>query len=383
MAREVLLLEQGNSKFASVVRANGVLFLSSVDGVYKVGTSEIDEESFGDGPAQAANAYAEIARRLEVCGLSGAAAVRIEHATASQDWRLQRMALWPQHFGLPTTAVSQGYQGKMERQNMITVASVACMPDLFRELISPGPNSGRASRVTRCGDFVYIIGVRGETSLSDGSKCSDGLIENTREHIEHSMANIDFHLHSSGRASKDLVRIDAFMRSPYDAPLLRMILENYMKRTGSSFSVNAVACPLGGGTDIEISAIASVSGHVKPKGKLNEESTTNASVVAGGFGFISTALVDSGVRRKVDVGVGLESHFKAGFDVLEQRIKSLGSNRSQIVRLDIFLASPYARPHIADLLEKEFNDVVPPIVWHGVDLPDGLQVDVSAVVIVE
>ena len=383
MAYEVLLRELDNPKFASVISANGVLFLSSVDGVYMVGTYELDEESFGDGPAQAANAYAEIVRRLEACGLTGAAAVRIEHATASQDWRLQRMALWPDYFGLPTTAVSQGYQGKMERQNMISVASIACMPDQNRKLVSPGPNSGRASRVTSCGDFLYIIGVRGETSLFDGSKCSDGLISDTRDHIERSMANIDFHLQSAGRSSRDLVRIDAFMRSPYDGPLLRDILDNYMIRTGSRFSVNAVACPLGGGTDVEISAIATMLGSPSQIGKASDVGITNESVVAGDFGFISTVLLESGVKRNIDIGVGLNSQFKTSMGMLEKQLNLLGSKRSHIARLDVFLASPYSRPYVAELLEREFDETVPPVVWHGVDLPDGLQIDLSAVAFVE
>ena len=381
MLREVLLLESNNPKFASVVRAHDFLWLSSVDGVYKVGTFDLDEEAFSKGPAQAANAYSEIVRRLEECGVSGSAPIRIEHATASQDWRLQRMALWPNHFGLPTTAVSQGYQGKMIRQNMITVGVVAAMPNVARELISPGPNSGRASRVTRAADFVFIIGVRGEVLLSDGTSCSDGLIEHTEMHIDRSMANIDFHLAAAGLSGKDLVRIDAFLRSPQDAVLFRKRMDAYMKTTGGRFSINAFACPLGGSTDIEISAIAScVSQGITKK---SDVSKTNLSVVSSGFGFISTCLMDSGNLIEASLPSTIDGQFELGLNVLKQRVSDLGSNASidDIVRLDIFLTSPYTRPVVEELLIEAFNgSFVPPVVWHGSDLPEGLQIDVSAVI---
>lgn len=381
MLREVLLLESNNPKFASVVRAHDFLWLSSVDGVYKVGTFELDEEAFSKGPAQAANAYSEIVRRLEECGVSGSAPIRIEHATASQDWRLQRMALWPNHFGLPTTAVSQGYQGKMIRQNMITVGVVAAMPNVARELISPGPNSGRASRVTRAADFVFIIGVRGEVLLSDGTSCSDGLIEHTEMHIDRSMANIDFHLAAAGLSGKDLVRIDAFLRSPQDAVLFRKRVDEYMKTTGGRFSINAFACPLGGSTDIEISAIAScMSQGITEK---SDVSKTNLSVISSGFGFISTCLMDSGNLIEASLPSTIDGQFQFGLKVLKQRVSDLGSNAvlDDIVRLDIFLTSPYTRPVVEKLLLEAFNgSIVPPVVWHGSDLPEGLQIDVSAVV---
>jgi len=381
MLREVLLLESNNPKFASVVRAHDFLWLSSVDGIYKVGTFDLDEEAFSKGPAQAANAYSEVVRRLEECGVSGSAPVRIEHATASQDWRLQRMALWPNHFGLPTTAVSQGYQGKMIRQNMITVGVVAAMPGVARELISPGPNSGRASRVTRAADFVFIIGVRGEVLLSDGTSCSDGLIEHTEMHIDRSMANIDFHLAAAGLSGKDLVRIDAFLRSPQDAVLFRKRMDAYMKNTGGRFSINAFACPLGGSTDIEISAIAScVSQGITKDSDLRK---TNLSVISSGFGFISTCLMDSGNLIESVLPSTIDGQFELGLKVLRQRVSNLGSNvdPDDIVRLDIFLASSYARPVVEKLLSEAFDgSIVPPVVWHGSDLPEGLQIDVSAVV---
>ena len=47
---------------------------------------------------------------------------------------------------------------------MITAVVMGLTPDVERQVLVPQPARGRASRITRAGDFVYVIGVRGRTN---------------------------------------------------------------------------------------------------------------------------------------------------------------------------------------------------------------------------
>jgi enamine deaminase RidA (YjgF/YER057c/UK114 family) len=140
-----------DERFAAVTMAGDLAFVGGVEGRFAPGSTELDRESFRDGVRQSRNAYEELVHRLEQAGLSARHLVRVENLTASQDFRLKRMALWPEVFGRPTQAVSQGAQTKMRGQNMITATGVAYLNPGDIQIITPGPDEGRASRISRAG----------------------------------------------------------------------------------------------------------------------------------------------------------------------------------------------------------------------------------------
>lgn len=378
--RTVLLEEPCYTGYSAVVEANGFIFMSSVDGEISPHDGNLDPESFGNGPRQAANAYGELVRRLRLCGCEGANFVRVEHATSSQEWRLERMALWPQYFGVPTTAVSQGYQGSMGRQNMITVTAVAALPSLNLKVISPGPNPGRASRVTACGDFVFIIGVRGEESLASGKRTDDGRPEFFLDHVDFSYKNIEFHLAAAGQDKQCLVRMDSFIRSNLQAKEYRDWHRAFFE-TESSPALNAVACSLGGRTDIEISAIGLRSGQAEVFYESGTLRLFPSAVKAGGFVFTSTMRSEAGMSLDSTLPLvsSLASEVESSILRLKRILDGVRCDLDDIVRLDVYVCDPYEIDDIRLALKRFFKELVPPLVWHSVDLPTGVRVDISAI----
>ncbi|MHB1128622.1 MAG: hypothetical protein ACYC06_01045 [Ilumatobacteraceae bacterium] len=376
----VLLEEPHYPGYSAVVEANGLIFMSSVDGEISPHDGKLDTESFGDGPRQAANAYGELVRRLQLCGCEGANFVRVEHATSSQEWRLERMALWPQYFGTPTTAVSQGYQGRMGRQNMITVTAIAALPSQKLEVISPGPNPGRASRVTTCGDFIFIIGVRGERSLASGETTRDGKPEYFLEHVDFSYKNIEFHLAAAGQNKQCLVRMDSFIRSKFQANEYRGWHQSFFE-TESSPVLNAVACSLGGRTDIEISAIGLRSGRAEVIYQSNTLRLLPSAVKAGGFVFTSTVRSEAGISLESTPPFipSLDSEVERSVLGLKQILDGARCDLEDLVRLDVYVCDPYEIDEIRIALKRFLKGVVPPLVWHSIDLPTGIRVDISAI----
>jgi enamine deaminase RidA (YjgF/YER057c/UK114 family) len=376
--REVLLEDPTRPGMAAVVRAGSLLFLSSVDGVSDHRTGEIDHSVFGDGPAQARRAYSVIVERLEECGLDGTAAVRIEHATASQDWRLQRMALWPEYFGAPTRPVSQGYQGKMVGRNMITVAAVAAYPDMPREIITPGPNPGRASRITRCGEWIFVIGVRGETSLASGKHAAQETPTAFAEQVRFCYDNLTHHLRAGNASITDVVRFDGFIR---DVNRLDELFAVAGEHCGPFEAAETyVACPLGGSTDAEISAMAIAPGEQRtsvtgPDGRL--------TVVANGLAFTPhvSGDADASGTPQPDLCGDLDRQTVNCLDRLAGVLPAAGSDLDATVRLDVYLSDPYRFEHVDRIIRDRFAGTAPAVVRHGVDLGASTLVGMAAIAV--
>src|SRR5712692_617283 len=163
MKKEILLEDERGRGFAAVTKCGPYLFVSGSDGHRDLDSEKIVPDLAGNAIAQCRNSYRRIARRLQRCGYGGDRAVWIENFTSSQEWRLERMALWPEYFG-PTEhglAVSFGAQTRMSGLNMITTTVMALTPDVGRTAVVPQPAPGRAARCVLAGPFVYVIGVRG------------------------------------------------------------------------------------------------------------------------------------------------------------------------------------------------------------------------------
>ena len=376
MSKVVKLVSPLDSADVWVTEAHGFYFLSSVDGVFLPGNSGLDSEAFGDGPRQAANAYGEIVRRLNLLGIEGSSVVRVEHATASQDWRLQRMALWPKFFGPPTTAVSQGYQGKMVRQNMISVATIAAQPSIARKIITPGPNAGRASRVSVVEPFVFVIGVRGETLLSGGDHASDGTAEDVAAHVERSLLNIDHHLTSAGLSRDSILRLDAFVRTYRDYDVVKSVFERFFPVEADRPSLAIVACPLGGQTDIEVSAVATQ--HQIKRYRSDSNSTAPSVSTTDEFAFIGNVAAPF-CMPLADTKGSLAEQVSIGLDRLRAELQLNNLDLASILRLDVYASSQYDFDLIRSCLESKHPNLRSVIVWHGIDLPSDCSVDFSAI----
>ncbi len=380
--KRVLLEHPGLPGLPAAVEANGFVFVSALDGDRNADGS-IDHASFGNGPAQARNAYAALVRTLEDVGLDGRSLVRVEHATASQDWRLQRMALWPEMFGTPTQAVSQGYQGRMVGQNMITVTGVAARPELERRVVAAGPDDGRAARIVSVGPFLFVIGVRGEEDLESGERAAEEEEGAFAQQVRIAYRNIDYWLGRAGAARSDLVRYDAFVRD------INRAMEHRALRTdhfGGQMDVAStlVACPLGGRTDLELSAMALVPGQEKQVSFFGDRGDLARCVKAGGFVFASGMLGNRGVDSLVraDAISKMEPQLELARHRIEASLDSVGSSWSDIVRLDIYVRDPARQEVATTWLRQAFAaDSAPAFGVYGVELEPGAEVELTAIAV--
>lgn len=368
-----------DERFAAVTTAGDLAFVGGVEGRFAPGTNEFDRESFRDGVRQSRNAYEELVHRLEQAGLGARNVVRVENLTASQDFRLARMALWPEVFGRPTQAVSQGAQTKMRGQNMITATGVAFRDVDDIEVITPGPSEGRAARITRAGSWYFVIGVRGETSLDTGEKALDDVPDPLAVQADFAYRNIEHHLAAAGLGRDNLVRYDCYLRDISQAMRHRDLRTRHF---GGRMPVSStvVGCALGGSTDMELSAIAVADGvpHdvVFYPGRVDLART----VRAGDFVFASGALGNRGVDGKpVPEAFGdPERQLGIALDRIEASLNDFGAALPDVVRLDVFIRDAYWEGKARDLLAARFPDIVPATTFTGCELEPSAEVEVTA-----
>ena len=181
-------------------------------------------------------------------GYGGDAAVWIENFTSGQSWRLERMATWPDHFGEEghKLAVSFGAQCKMAGVNMLTAVVMAMTPDLERQVFVHQPHRGRASRITRCGDFTYVIGVRGRSNPFTDEEAAEEVPEQfSTELLLHPMSGCARTWRRAAGSLDDLVRTDCALKRIGD---VGPYYEQLKERFGGSvpFVAYSVGTLLGG-----------------------------------------------------------------------------------------------------------------------------------------
>lgn len=377
---KVLLDDPAGGPFPAVVQAGDLVFLSSVDGDFDYSTGDYDRASFGDGPHQARNAYGELVRRMNEIGLTGRSLVRVENATASQDWRLDRMALWPEYFGTPTHAVSQGYQAKLRHQNLISVAAIATTKPDQVQIIRAGPNNGRAARINRVGPFLFVIGVRGEEDLATGQKAeelTDGAFE---QQVTFAYRNLENHLQAAGASVRDLVRVDCFIRD------INRAMDHRDYRTAffggrMNTSSTVVACPLGGRSDIEISGIALEPSLTRDTTFYEGRRDLARTVRAGGLVFASGALGNRGVDGKLrpEVCGDLRAQLDLALARLEASLADYGVDMTSAVRLDLYLKDPYLVDEAINHLAVALPGQKPALVVHGIDLEPTAETELTVI----
>jgi len=139
LKKRALVEDERNRGFPAVLKYGPYLFLSGSEGHRDLETEQIVPDLAGKAAAQCRNSYGRIQRRLAQAGYPDSA-VWIENFTSGQEWRLERMALWPEYFGQAGhgLAVSFGAQAKMWGLNMITTVVMAVTPELEREAVTHG-----------------------------------------------------------------------------------------------------------------------------------------------------------------------------------------------------------------------------------------------------
>ena len=381
--REILLEDERGRNTAAVLRYGPYLFLSSSDGYRDIVTQKIDPSLDAQAVAQCNNAYGRQALRLQSAGYGGDAAIWIENFTSGQSWRLERMATWPDHFGEVghSQAVSFGAQVKMAGVNMLTAVVQALTPDVVREVIVPQPARGRASRITRAGDFTYVIGVRGRTDPFTEEDAPEEVPEQLDAEQHNTYEWLRSHIEKGGGSLDDLVRTDCALLRIGDAPHYR---ENLKARFGGTvpFAAYSVGTLLGGRGVMEIGGLAVNPGGTKEVAWLAEDPSAAQAVRANGLVFCSGAsgLADdrTGAVKQELYGDKL-AQTKQALRRLEAGLNRFGSSLERVLRLDVFLDDIYYEDAFIEAAGAFFTDGPPAINVVGVDLEHNAEVELSAI----
>ena len=381
--KEILLEDERGRNMAAVLRYGPYLFLSGSDGHRDIVTEQVVPELDGQAVPQCNNAYGRQALRLQKAGYRGDDAIWIENFTSGQSWRLERMATWPDHFGEVghAQAVSFGAQVKMAGVNMLTAVVQALTPDVKREVIVPQPTRGRASRITRAGDFTYVIGVRGRSNPFTEEEAPEEVPEQfDTEHL-YAYEWLRSHVEKGGGSLDDFVRTDAALRRIGDAPHYR---ENLKRRFGGKvpFAAYAVGTLLGGRGVMEVGGLAVNPGGRKEVAWLVEEPGVAQAVRANGLVFCSGASGLADVRTsavKQELYGDKLGQTKQAFRRLEAGLNRFDSGLDRVLRLDVFLDDIYFEDAFIEAAKEFFGAGPPTMNIVGVDLEHNAEVELSAI----
>ncbi len=381
--KEILLADERNRNMAAVLRYGPYLFLSSSDGYRDIETEQINPELDNQAIAQCNNAYGRQALRLQKTGYSGNCAVWIENFTSGQHWRLERMATWPEHFGEEghKLAVSFGAQCKMAGVNMLTAVVQAVVPDIERQALVEQPHRGRASRITRCGDFTYIIGVRGRSNPFTNEEAPEEVPEQFETELFYTYEWLRSHIEKGGGGLDDLVRADCALKRIGDAGPYRQALK---ERFGGKlpFAAYAVGTHLGGRGVMEIGGVAVNPGAAKETAWLPEDPNRAQAVRASGLIFASGAsgLAD---ERTGDVRQELygdrPGQTRQALKRLDAALNRFDSSLENILRLDVFLDDINFEDEFVALAAQQLGPVPPTMNIVGADLERNAEVELSCI----
>ncbi|MFI5268606.1 MAG: Rid family hydrolase, partial [Chloroflexota bacterium] len=286
-----------------------------------------------------------------------ASAVWIQNFTSGQEWRLERMALWPEYFGQTAhgLAVSFGAQAKMWGLNMITTVVMAVTPEVERQAIVPQPESGRAARVVRAGPFVYVIGVRGTHA---------GAPEETPEAFGAQLRNcwsaLESHLAKAGARLEDFVRVDACIRNVNHLPEYR---DGSPKLEAAQY---VVGMPMGARGEQEIGGIAIAPGEAK--------AAAAGATKAGGLVFVSACKGIAGGPCGDPAG-----QTRQALRQLEDRLRQFDVGLDSVLRLDVFLRDVYFEDDCLAILRDVFGSDMPAITFAGAELENSGEIELSAI----
>ncbi|HEV8309883.1 MAG TPA: isochorismatase family protein [Methylomirabilota bacterium] len=381
--KEVLLDDERERGFPAVVRFGPYLFVSGSDGHRDPQTERIVPDLAWKAVEQCRNSYGRIRRRLEQAGHGGGCAVRIQNFTSGQDWRLQRMALWPEYFGEAEhgLAVSFGAQARMSGINMITTTVMGVTPDVERVAVAPQPTPGRAARVVRAEPFVYVIGVGGLTHPRTREAAPEEVPEAFERQLRYAADWLATHLDRAGVAPRDLVRLDACIRDVNRAPAYHRF---WQEQLGGEipFATSAIGLPLGGRAEHEIGGLALAPGATKEVAWREDRPGVAEAVKAGQLVFVSgcSGLGDASTGRVRPEGSGEKpAQTRQALQRLEAALARFSLGLGDLLRLDIFLRDIYFEDACLELVRDRLGKDAPTMTVIGAEPADSAEVELTAI----
>lgn len=381
--KEVLLGDERNRANSALVRYGPYLYLSGSDGNRDLKTEQVDPELDWQATPQCHNAYGRQALRLQKAGYSGEDAIWCENFTSGQSWRLERMGTWPDHFGEEghQKVVSFGAQAKMAGTNMMTAVIQALTPDLEREILVAQPTRGRASRITRAGDFTYVIGVRGRSNPFTQEAAQEEVDDQFEVEAFYTYEWLRSHIEQGGGTLDDFVRTDCALKRVGDVTRYHM---NMKERFGGKipFAGYAVGTLLGGRGLMEIGGVAVNAGSTKEVAWLAEDPDRAQAVKANGLVFASSAsgLADAATGAiKQELYGDQIGQTRQALRRLEAALNRFDTTLDQVLRLDVFLDDIYFEDEFIKIASEMLGPDAPAMNIVGTDLQHNAEVELSAI----
>ena len=381
MKREVLVEDERGRGFPAVVRYGAYYFVSGSDGHRRLDDEKIDPELADQASAQCKNAYGRVARRLEKAGIGGDSAVWIENFTSGQQWRLERMGLWPDFFGEENhqRAVSFGAQGRMHGINMLTSIVLAIDPSVQRSVAVKPPGRGRASRITRVGPLVFVIGVRGHADPDTGADAPEETEGSFDVQLDNCVKTLKSHLAKDGTPLTNLVRVDAALRG---ARFVGRYEEGMRRHFGGTvpFASYAIGTPLGSRLEQEIGGIAAVDAADRRVTWSDALKDVADVCSAGGLAFVRnvSGMVDEATGRLLPLQGDGRAQVGQAVGNIEALLRKADLGMDRLLRFEVFLRDIYAQDEVLQELKRILGARMPALSFVGCDTRHGAEVEITA-----
>lgn len=380
--REDLVEDERGGEYPAVLRYGPYYFVSGSDGHRRLSDEKIDPELAEQASAQCRNSYGRVARRLEKAGLNGDNAVWIENFTSGQHWRLERMGLWPEFFGEENhqRAVSFGAQSRMHGINMLTSIVLAVHPSLPRSVAVKPPGRGRASRITRVGPLIFVIGVRGHADPDTGLHAPEETAASFEVQLDYCIKTLRSHLAKDGTSLNHLMRVDTALRA---ARFIERYEDGVRRHFGGKipFATYAVGTPLGSRLEQEIGGIAVVDESDKRVVWSGVMPDVADACIGGGLVFVRNV---SGVMDET-TGTVLAGLHGDGRGQVKQAVRNIaalldkaGTGVDKLLRLDVFLRDIYAQDEMVHELNKALGRDVPTLSFIGCETRHHAEIEITA-----
>lgn len=381
--RATLVEDERGGAYPAVLRYGPYYFVSGSDGHRDLKSEKIDPEVAEKATAQCRNSYGRVARRLEQAGLGGDSAVWIENFTSGQHWRLERMGLWPEYFGEENhqRAVSFGSQTRMHGINMLTSVVLAVDPAVPRRVAVAPPGRGRASRITRVGPLVFVIGVRGHFDPAQPEvHAEEETADSFDIQLDYCFKTIAAHLAKDGTPPAHLVRVDTALRAARFVPRYEAGVRRHFGGK-IPFATYAVGTPLGARLEQEIGGIAVVDADDRKVFWSPSHPDVADLCIGGGLAFVRNAsgVLDEMTGHAIN---GLHGDGPAQVRQVVRNIESLlrhgGLGIEKLLRLDIFLRDIYAQDEVLAELRKLLGKHIPALSFIGCEPRHGAEIEITA-----
>ena len=380
--RSVKLEDERGRPLPAVLSYGPYIFVSGSDGYRDLATERIAPELADNAVAQCRNAYGRVQRRLEHAGYSGDCAIWIENFTSGQHWRLERMALWPEFFGEVGhgQAVSFGAQTRMNGINMLTASVLAVDPSLPRHVAVKQPAKGRASRITRVGDLIFVIGVRGHKDPATGAAAPEECDTAFTAQLDFCTRALGGHLAKDGRTLAHFVRLDCGLRGArFIEPLEAGLRQSFGGKL--PFALHSFGTILGGRTEQELGGVAVADLAQKRLIPDTNDPTRAESVSAGGLVFLRKMSGNLDERTGAMSGAwgDLKAQVRQALSNIDAALKRAGTDRSALLRFDVVLRDIYDEDDVVALLGQELGGAMPCATFIGGEPAGRAEIEITAI----